>query len=94
MAEDNSKKDWPAGVSPISYQGIGRLGVGRDNQLYWDGRPVVTRSRLELSRWQRVVAIVTALMVIAGGLGSCVSGIDAAFNVACKTQWRQAGCKP
>jgi hypothetical protein len=34
---DFERTDWPEGVEPISYASIGRLGVGRDNQLYCDG---------------------------------------------------------
>jgi hypothetical protein len=64
MAEKASQKDWPPGVEPISWVNAKRLGVGQDGQLYWDGQPVVTRRRLDLSFWERVLGVVVAAAVI------------------------------
>ena len=79
MAEQESlpRKDWPSGVEPISWADSERLGVGRDGQLYWDGRPVVTRRRLDLSFWERFLGTAAAVAVIAAGIGTAVSAIDA-----------------
>jgi hypothetical protein len=90
--EPPAQKEWPPGVEPISYQNIARLGVGHDGKLYWDGRPVVTHSRLDLSCWQKVGAALAALAVFAGGLGSCTSGLDAGFAFGCKVHWWTVGC--
>jgi hypothetical protein len=84
---------WPEGVEPISWVNIDRLGVGQDNQLYWDGRRVETRSRLDLTFWQKVIAGVTGLAVIAGGLGGLSQGIDAGHNFGCKLHWWIEGCR-
>jgi hypothetical protein len=93
MAERDTRKDWPPGVTPISFETIGRLGVGEDWYLYWDGRPVVTRRRLELSRRQKAVGIVTVIAVIVASLGSLASGLDAGLAFGCKVHLWTAGCK-
>jgi hypothetical protein len=87
------QKDWPPSVHVITNQDIARLGVGQGGQLYWDGRPVVTRSRLDLSSWQRGIAIIAAIAALAGGLGSCASGIDATRSFGCKLHWWATGCQ-
>jgi hypothetical protein len=87
------RKDWPPGVHAISFQDAERLGVGHDGQLYWDGRPVVTRSRLDLSGWQKAWVAIAAIAVFAGGLGSCTSGLDAGLAFGCKLHWWTVGCQ-
>lgn len=84
------QKDWPPGVEPISFGDTARLCVGRDGQLYWDGKPVVTRRRFDLSRWQKFGAVLATIAVFAGGLGSCASGVDAGSGFACR-EWK-IGC--
>ncbi len=91
---EQAARDWPARVTPISWNNIGRLGVGQDGQLYWDGRPVVTRSRLNLSSWQRFLAAFTAAAIIAGGFGGLMAGVDAGHHFGCQVHWWTDGCKP
>jgi len=87
---DQSK--WPQDIEPISWANIGRLGVSNAGQLYWDGRRVETRSRLDFTFWQKAIAAITALAVIAGGLGGLTQGVDAGHNFGCKLHWWAEGC--
>jgi hypothetical protein len=86
-------KDWPSGVEPISHQNIGRMGIGHDGLLYWNGRPVVTHRHIALGRRQRAVASLVALAALATALGSCASGIDAVHSFGCKLRWWTIGCQ-
>lgn len=86
--------DWPEGVQAISWDNIGRLGVGRDGRLYWDGRQVETRRRLDLTFWQKVIAAVSGFAIIAGGCGGLVQGIAAGYELGCKRTWWTEGCGP
>lgn len=67
---NSERAEWPAGVGLISFENIGRLGVGRDGQLYWDGKPVQLRRRLVLSRWQKIGALIVGTAAVIGALGS------------------------
>jgi hypothetical protein len=80
---------WPEGVGPITWNNLGRPGVGRDNQLYWDGKPVEIRRRLKLSRIQIAGAFVVGLAAIVGGLGT---GLNEGFDFGCKLHWWTEGC--
>lgn len=50
-------------VTPVTFDDLGRLGVGPNNRLYWDEEPVVTDSEL------RVGGLLNAAVVV-GGLGT------------------------
>ena len=54
----------PEGVDGITWANIGRLGVHRESgALYWDGKEVVTRSRVRLGtveRWMALFATIGA----------------------------------
>ena len=44
--------EWPAGVRPISIDGVTLFGINHEtNKLYWDGRVIVVRSRFDLTGW-------------------------------------------
>lgn len=64
----DGKPGWPKGVRPISYGGLGLLGVGPDGTLYWDGKPIVVRKGIDLTWWQTLIAVVAALGAFASGL--------------------------
>jgi hypothetical protein len=83
---------WPVGVTPISFANIGRLGVGKDGRLYWDGKPVETGQRLSLTWWQTILAIAASIAVIIGSLGAIAQGLDAGHNFGCKMHWLTTGC--
>ena len=81
----------PAGVSPVSYANMARLGVGQDGRLYWDGKPVEVQRRLKFSRLQIAGAAIVGLATLVGGIGT---GMNEGFNFGCKVHWWANGCKP
>ena len=61
------KEEWPAHVKEVSLEELGLLGRDAQHNLYWDGKPVEVRKRLDLRWWQVVLAIMTALGAFASG---------------------------
>ena len=56
-----AKEGRPAGVETISIEGLDRFGIDpKTNQLYWDGRQVVTRSLVLIGTYERWVAAFAA----------------------------------
>ena len=84
---DANTANWPDGVTKISYGNIGRLGVGKDDKLYWDGKPVQLEQRLTLSALQRFWAIVLATATFFAALGSVTQGWTAYNDWACRVGW-------
>jgi hypothetical protein len=80
---------WPEGVEAITLDQLARLGVDRDNQLHWDGKPVEVHRRLKLSGFQVVGAVVVGLAAMIGGLGT---GFNEGFDFGCKLGWWTQGC--
>ena len=80
---------WPKGVTGISFANIARLGVGEDDRLYWDGRPVLTERRFRLSLLQTIGAVLVGLATIIGGVGT---GLDEGFDFGCKLHWWSSVC--
>lgn len=81
---------WPAGVRPISYEGIGLMGVDGEGLLYWDGKPVEVRRRLNLSFWEKTFAVAVGFFTILGGAGAVAQGWAAAHQWSCQigaTAW-------
>ena len=68
--------DDSAGVMPISLEDLGRLGIDRNDQLFWDGRPIEVRRRLVLTGLQRSAATVVTVFAVLGGLGGFLSGLN------------------
>lgn len=67
---------WPSDVHGITWDDTGRLGVGSDNRLYWDGKPVVTESRLGFTTLQKFGAGVTVIAAALGGIYALLKIID------------------
>lgn len=64
---------WPAGVRPISQDGLECLGVGNDGAIYWEGKPIEVRKTLYLGRWQRIGAITLAASAVVAAASAAVS---------------------
>ena len=58
-------------IHPITFNDIGKLGVDENNQLYWQGKPIVTKERIVLEWWVNLAAIVAAFST----LGSFIIGL-------------------
>lgn len=82
---------WPTGVHPIPIEGMALMGVDEQGMLYWDGKPVEVRRRLELSRGERWFAVGVGLFTILGGVGAVAQGWAAAHQWSCQIEavaWR------
>ncbi len=56
------RANWPEGVRGISWDGLDALGVHQETgRLYWDGKEVVTRTKIRLGTFERWVASFAAL---------------------------------
>ena len=62
------KGKWPKGVRGVSFDELDNLGMDADKNLYWDGERLHTSSRVNLTLWQRIGAVVTVLSAAAVAL--------------------------
>ncbi|ACK82020.1 MAG: hypothetical protein ACAH20_19905 [Methylobacteriaceae bacterium] len=85
---------WPAGVRPISIDGLGLMGVSGEGLLHWDGRPVEVRRRLDLSKGERFFAILVGAFTIAGSIGAAAQGWAAGHQWMCQAQVVSKWCPP
>ena len=76
-------QNWPAGVRPISVDGLAHIGVGNDGSLYWDGKPIQVARRFDLSFWQKIGAVITIMAAVAAAGGSIASAA---------AEWRAPNC--
>jgi len=78
---EDAEAHWPDGVQGISFDQIGRLGVGRDNSLYWDGKAIVTRRSVVLTFSQRLGAIAVAIATVITAGAACVTAYAAIMSL-------------
>lgn len=83
---------WPADVTPIGVEDLDRLGLDEHNQLFWDGKRVEVRNRLDLSRLQKLFAVVVSFFAVLGALGGFVSGINNASVFLCARDIHWLSC--
>ena len=74
---------WPDGVEPIALEDLGRLGISRSDELFWDGRRIEVRRSLVLTRFQKVITGIVTVFAILGGLGGFVTGLNNASLFLC-----------
>lgn len=85
---------WPPDVKPIDVEDVGRLGLNRENELFWDGKAVEIRRPLVLTRAQKVLAVVVSICAILGGLGGFVTGLQNASLFLCARGQAFLSCPP
>jgi hypothetical protein len=73
---------------------LNRLGIDAGRQLYWDGQPVEVRRRLILTRFQKVFAVVVAVVGLLAGLATIATGINNASAFLCQRHIRTLTCPP
>jgi hypothetical protein len=70
--------EWPAGVRPISIEGVTLIGIDpATNKLFWDGKEVVVRDRVRLGGWTNFLAILVAV----GTFGTSLVELGNALNL-------------
>jgi len=74
---------WPPGVEQIGLEDLGRLGINKNDQLFWDGRRIEVRQSLALTGFQKVIAGVAAVFAVLGALGGFVTGFNNASVFLC-----------
>lgn len=64
FSSESGPPDWPSEVRPVSIDGLALIGINpATNDLYWDGRQVEMRKRLET--YERVLATIGAISAVA-----------------------------
>ncbi len=79
---------WPDGVEPVSVEEFGKLGINAKSELFWDGRRIVTGSRIRLSPPQSVLAVLAAL----ASLATLATGLNNASVFLCAREIHWLGC--
>jgi hypothetical protein len=74
---------WPPDVTPIGVEDLDRLGLNGQNQLFWNGRRVEVRNRLNLTWLEKSVAIIVSICAVLGALGGFVTGFNNASVFLC-----------
>jgi hypothetical protein len=80
---DPAQAGWPKDVQPISADDLERLGIDSRDRLFWDGRRVEVRRRLDLTRWQKLAAVLVTVFAVLGGIGGFLSGFTDAAGILC-----------
>jgi hypothetical protein len=78
---------WPKGVRPISIDEVDGIGVDAKGDLYWHGKHVETRARLDLNYRQILYAAAILAFTAIGALGAVGQGWAAYNDWACKVGW-------
>ena len=79
-------------ASRIGVDDLGRLGIDKANQLFWDGRRIEIRRPLVLTGFQKSVAAVVTVCAILGGLGGFVTGLNNASVFLCARNVHWLSC--
>lgn len=79
-------------IHPLATADLGRLSIDDDGRLYWDGKPVEVRRRIEMSRAQVIGASVVAAFVAIGAVGAIIQGSLALRDWGCRLGWTTSYC--
>ena len=88
--------DWPPDVTPIGVEDLDKLGLNPSNQLFWDGKRIEVRNRFDLTRLQKLFALIVSLFAVMGALGGFVTGFNnaAVFLCARNVHWLSCPISP
>jgi hypothetical protein len=81
------KATWPKGVRPIAIDEVDGIGVDAKGDLYWHGKPVETRARVDLNWRQMIYAGIILFFTALAACGAVVQGWAAYNDWACKVGW-------
>ena len=79
-------------IQPLATADLSRLSIDNDGRLYWDGKPVEVRRRIQMSRAQVVGASVVAVGVVIGAIGAAIQGSLALRDWSCRLGWTTSHC--
>ena len=83
---------WPPDVTPISVEDLDRLGLNRSNQLFWDGKRIEVSNHLDLTRLQKVFAVIVTFFAVLGAIGGFVTGFNNASIFLCARDIHWLSC--
>lgn len=92
VGPERDKSHWPPGIRPLGIAELDLIGTDGKGGLYWDGKPIEVRRRLDLSRGERLFALVVGFFTIAGSIGAVAQGWAAAHQWSCQTGLVKIGC--
>jgi hypothetical protein len=79
-------------VHPLATADLSRLSIDNDGRLYWDGKPVEVRRRLQMSRAQAVGASIVSVFIVIGAIGAAIQGSLALRDWGCRMGWTTSYC--
>jgi hypothetical protein len=79
-------------VHPLATADLSRLSIDNDGRLYWDGKPVEVRRRIQMSRAQAVGASIVSAFIVIGAIGAAVQGSLALRDWGCRMGWTTSYC--
>jgi len=79
-------------VHPLATADLSRLSIDNDGRLYWDGKPVEVRRRIQMSRTQAVGAGVVSVFIVIGAIGAAIQGSVALRDWSCRLGWTTSYC--
>lgn len=83
---------WPADVTPIGIEDLDKLGLNPTNQLFWNGKRIEVRNRLDLTGIEKTLAIVVSVFAVLGGIGGFVTGLNNASIFLCARDVHWVSC--
>ena len=83
---------WPPGVTPIGIEDLDKLGLNPRNQLFWDGKRIEVRNRLDLTRLQKTFAVIVSVFAVLGAMGGFVTGLNNASVFLCARDIHWLSC--
>jgi hypothetical protein len=92
--ETKPQKAKGSAIQSVGLSDLTRLGFDKEGRLYWDGKPVEVRRRLEMSRSQVIGTTLIAMLIFIAALGAAIQASFAAHAWACKAGWAKSYCGP
>jgi hypothetical protein len=80
---DTPRPGWPSGVEPIGVEDLNRLGIDREHQIYWEGRPIEIRKSIVLTGFQKFIASVVTVVGLLAALATFATGVNNASAFLC-----------
>ena len=63
----------PHGVRGLSQDDLGHLGLSREGELYWHGKPVQTEQRVGLKNLERYLAAIVAAAAVVSAVAQVIA---------------------
>jgi hypothetical protein len=79
---------WPPDVEPLVLEEIEKLGRNPKNELFWDGKRLITRSQYVFTWFQTFLAILAAI----ASLATIATGLNNASIFLCGCGYTWLGC--